>query len=46
MAQFVEIILAILGLCGIVSMPAVCWTIIGCEIVRIIFDTIKALNKD
>ena len=45
MAQTAEIILAILGLCRIVSMPAVCWTIIGCETFRIIAEILKDLNK-
>ena len=45
MAQIAEIILAILGLCGVVSMPAVCWTIIGCEIFRIIVELWEKLNE-
>ena len=45
MAQIAEIILAVLGLCGVVSMPAVCWTIIGCEIFRTIAEVLKDLNK-
>ena len=40
MCQIAEITLAILGLCGAVSMPAVCWTIIGCEIARTIFEIV------
>lgn len=45
MAQIAEIILAILGLCGVVSTPAVCWTVIGCEIFRIIVEILKTLNE-
>ena len=41
MAQLAEIILAILGLSGAASMPAVCCTILGCEIVRLIADYIE-----
>lgn len=45
MAQIAEIVLAILGICGVVSMPAVCWTVIGCEIVRTIVDIYIKLNN-
>ena len=45
MAQIAEIILAILGLCGVVSTPAVCWTVIGCEIFRIIAEILKTINE-
>ncbi len=45
MAQIAEIVLAILGLCGVVSMPAVCWTVIGCEVVRLIVVVYEKLNE-
>lgn len=45
MAQIAEIVLAILGLHGVVSMPAVCWTVIGCEGLRIIIDLWEAFNE-
>lgn len=41
MAQIAEIVLAILGLSGAASMPAVCWTILGCEIFRLFADYIE-----
>lgn len=46
MAQIAEIVMAILGLCGVVSLNAICITILACEIIRIIFDAVsKRLNE-
>jgi len=41
MLQLAEIILALLGLAGAVSIQAVCWTVIGCELARISIDMMK-----
>jgi len=38
MLQLAEVVLAILGLSGTVSIQAVCWTVLGCELVRMIVD--------
>lgn len=46
MLQAAEIILAILGLCGAVSMSGVCWTVLGCEVGRIICNLIVKYLKD
>lgn len=46
MLQAAEIILAILGLCGAVSMPGVCWTVLGCEAARIICELISKHLED
>jgi riboflavin synthase alpha subunit len=46
MLQAAEIILAILGLCGAVSMQGVCWTVLGCEVARIICDIISKYLED
>lgn len=46
MAQITEIIMAILGLCGTVSLNTVCIVILCCEVIRIICDiVIKQLKK-
>lgn len=42
MAQIAQIVMAILGLTGVVSIQAVCWTFLGCEVIRIIAEFIKA----
>lgn len=41
MLQLAELVLAILGLSGAVSIQAVCWTVLGCELVRIVIDYIQ-----
>ena len=46
MLQAVEIILAILGLCGTVSMQGVCWTVLGCEVGRTICILISKYAKN
>lgn len=38
MAQIAEITMAILGLCGVVSIKTVCIIVLVCEIVRIVCD--------
>ena len=45
MLQLAEIILAILGLAGNVSIQAVCWTVIGCEMARIGIEMIQDKKK-
>ena len=41
MAQIAEIVMAVLGLCGVVSLNAICITILACEAIRIIYDVLK-----
>ena len=45
MLQLAEIVLAILGLAGNVSIQAVCWTVIGCELARIGIEMIQDKMK-
>jgi len=46
MLQVAEIILAVLGLCGAVSMQGVCWTVLGCEAGRFICALISKYLED
>ena len=46
MAQIIAIVIAILGLCGHVSLSTVCWTVIVCEAIHIICQILlKKLNE-
>ena len=47
MAQIAEIIMAILGLCNVVSIKAVCIVILCCEVIRTICDAcLKRLRNN
>lgn len=47
MVQLVEIICAIVALCGGMTLPAFAWTVIICELIRTFCEVIiKLLDKE